>query len=263
MPACGNVNPVASWCLKILRQNNRLLTKIPPHVVFKSTQLKWERIMKYAIISATTLALLLTACTTNPFTGEEQASKTAIGAGTGAALGAVAGAILGGTNSADARRAALIGAGLGALAGGGVGAYMDNQESKLRERLNESGVSVTRVGDSIVLNMPSNITFDSNRAELKPQFYDTLNSVVEVFKEYKQTLIDVVGHTDSDGADDFNYDLSRRRAASVAQYLSSQQLDPNRFSVEGHGERDPIASNATASGKAQNRRVEITISPLT
>ena len=206
---------------------------------------------------------MLTGCTSNAFTGDQQVSKTAVGAGTGAVLGAVAGALIGGTNSAEGRRAALIGAGLGALAGGGVGLYMDNQEAKLRDRLENTGVSVTRVGDSIVLNMPSNITFDSNRAELKPQFYDTLNSVVEVLKEFKQTLIDVVGHTDSSGTPDFNYDLSRRRAASVAQYLSSQQLDPQRFSVEGHGERDPIASNATASGKAQNRRVEITILPLT
>ena len=84
-----------------------------------------------------------------------------------------------------------------------------------------------------------------------------------MFKEYKQTLIDVVGHTDSVGSDESNYDLSRRRAASVAQFLASQQLDPNRFSVEGHGERDPIASNASPSGKAMNRRVEITILPLT
>jgi outer membrane protein OmpA-like peptidoglycan-associated protein len=219
--------------------------------------------MKHAIIVATSAAFLLSACTTNPFTGEQQASNTAIGAGSGALLGGAAGAILGATTSLSTRKAALIGAGLGALAGGGVGLYMDNQEARLRERLQNTGVSVTRVGDSIVLNMPSNVTFDTNRAEVKPQFYNTLTSVSEVFKEYKQTLIDVVGHTDSDGSDQANYDLSRRRAASVAQFLSSQQLDPQRFSVEGHGERDPIASNATASGKAQNRRVEITILPLT
>lgn len=219
--------------------------------------------MKLAIISATALAFLLAGCTSNPFTGDQQVSKTAIGAGTGAVLGAAAGAILGATTSVDGRKAALIGAGLGALAGGGVGVYMDNQEAKLRQRLQNTGVSVTRVGDSIVLNMPSNITFDSNRADLKPQFFSTLNSVTEVFKEYKQTLINVVGHTDSTGNPDANYDLSRRRAAAVAQYMSSQQLDPNRFSVEGHGEQDPIASNATVSGKAQNRRVEITILPLT
>jgi outer membrane protein OmpA-like peptidoglycan-associated protein len=219
--------------------------------------------MKHVIISVTALSLLLAGCTSNAFTGEDQVSNTAVGAGGGALLGGAAGALLGATTSLSSRKAALVGAGLGALAGGGVGVYMDNQESKLRQRLRNSGVSVTRVGDSIVLNMPSNITFDSDRAELKPQFYNTLNSVVEVFAEYKQTLIDVVGHTDADGSDEYNYDLSRRRAASVAQYMSSQQLDPNRFSVEGHGERDPIASNATSSGKAQNRRVEITIAPLT
>ncbi len=219
--------------------------------------------MKQAIIIATAASVLLSACTTNPFTGEQQVSNTAIGAGSGAILGGAAGAILGATTPLSTRKAALVGAGLGALAGGGVGLYMDNQEARLRERLQNTGVSVTRVGDSIVLNMPSNITFDTNRSELKPQFFNTLSSVSEVFKEYKQTMIDVVGHTDADGSDESNYDLSRRRAASVAQFLSSQQLDPNRFSVEGRGERDPIASNATASGKAQNRRVEITILPLT
>ena len=159
--------------------------------------------------------------------------------------------------------AALIGAGIGALAGGGVGVYMDNQEAQLRQRLQHSGISVTRVGDSIVLNMPSNITFDTDQSDVKPQFYETLNSVALVLKEYNQTLIDVAGHTDSDGSDDYNYELSQRRAGSVARYLSSQQLDSQRFSVEGRGEREPIASNASARGKQQNRRVEITIQPLT
>ena len=219
--------------------------------------------MKQVIIIATALSFSLSACTTNPFTGEQQLSKTAAGIGTGAAIGAGVGALLGATTSFSTRKAALIGAGIGALAGGGVGNYMNHQESKLRERLADTGVSVNRVGDSIVLNMPSNITFDSNRSELKPQFFGTLSSVAEVFKEYKQTVIDVIGHTDSVGDDESNYDLSRRRAASVAQFLASQKLDPNRFSVEGHGERDPIASNASPSGKAMNRRVEITILPLT
>ena len=219
--------------------------------------------MKHAIIAASAAALLLTACTTNPYTGEQQVSKGVLGAGTGAAVGAAAGALLGATTSVKTRKAALIGAGIGALAGGGVGVYMDNQEAKLRERLRNSGVSVTRVGDSIVLNMPSNITFDTDRADVKPQFYDTLNSVALVFQEFDQTLIDVVGHTDADGSDDYNYDLSRRRAASVARYLTAQELDRNRFSVEGRGEQEPIASNSSASGKSQNRRVEITIQPLT
>jgi outer membrane protein OmpA-like peptidoglycan-associated protein len=219
--------------------------------------------MKFAIAATLSAALLLSACTSNPYTGESQVSKGLLGAGTGAALGAAAGALLGKTTSLKTRKSALIGAGIGALAGGGVGVYMDQQEAKLRQRLENSGVSVTRVGDNIILNMPSNITFDVDRAEVKPDFYDTLESVGLVLAEYNQSYIDVLGHTDSDGADDYNFDLSRRRANSVAQYLVSQQLDPNRFSVEGRGEREPIASNSSASGKSRNRRVEITIQPLT
>lgn len=213
--------------------------------------------------AAVGLTFLLAGCSTDPFTGEQKISNTAVGVGAGAGVGAIAGAIIGSAVSADARKAALIGAGIGALTGGGIGLYMDSQEAKLRQRLEGTGVSVTRVGDSIVLNMPSNITFDTNKADVKPQFYNTLNSVSLVFKEFKQTLINVTGHTDSSGDANYNFDLSRRRAAAVAQYLSAQQLDTNRFSVEGHGASDPIASNATASGKAQNRRVEITILPLT
>lgn len=219
--------------------------------------------MNKLILAATASAFMLTACTTNPYTGEQQVSKGLLGAGTGAALGGAAGALIGATTSVKTRKAALIGAGIGALAGGGVGVYMDNQEAKLRQRLQNTGVSVTRVGDSIVLNMPSNITFDSDQADVKPEFYETLNSVAIVFQEYDQTLIDVAGHTDSDGSDDYNYDLSKRRAGSVARYLTSQQVGRDRFSVDGRGEREPIASNASASGKQKNRRVEITIQPLT
>ena len=219
--------------------------------------------MRFITISATVLAFSLAACTTNPYTGESQVSKGLLGAGTGAAIGGAAGALLGATTSLKTRKTALIGAGIGALAGGGVGLYMDNQEAKLRQRLQNSGVSVTRVGDSIVLNMPSNITFDTDQADVKPQFYETLNSVAIVLQEFNQTLVDVVGHTDSDGSAEYNLDLSRQRAGSVARYLTSQQLDPNRFSVDGRGKSQPIASNATPSGKARNRRVEITIQPLT
>jgi len=214
------------------------------------------------LVPACALSLLVSACTTDPFTGEQKPSNTAVGAGAGAGLGAIGGAILGAPVGANVRKAALIGAGVGLLTGGGIGLYMDNQEAKLRKKLQGTGVSVTRVGDSIVLNMPSNVTFDTDRAEIKPQFDATLNSVALVLKEYNQTLIDVVGHTDSTGDANHNYDLSRRRAAAVAQYLSAQQLDPHRFSVEGHGASDPIASNASPSGRAQNRRVEITILPL-
>lgn len=219
--------------------------------------------MKFAVTTLTAAALLLGACSTNPYTGERQLSNTATGATAGALLGAAGGAILGGTTKLKTRNAALIGAGIGALAGGSVGAYMDNQEKKLRRRLEGTGVSVTREGDNIILNMPSNITFATDQSDIKPAFYPTLNSVAIVLKEFNQTLVDINGHTDSDGADDYNMELSQKRAESVEQYLASQDLNPERFEVKGYGETQPIATNASAGGKAQNRRVEIEIVPLT
>lgn len=219
--------------------------------------------MNRSILAATAAALLLTACSTDPYTGEQKVSNTAIGAGTGALLGTAAGAIIGETTKAKTGTAMLVGAGLGALAGGGIGLYMDNQEARLRQRLEGTGVSVMRVGDNIVLNMPSNITFDTDQAEVKPGFHQTLNSVAIVLAEFDKTRVEVDGHTDSDGSNEYNADLSQRRAASVAEYLTSQRLNPRRFSVQGLGESQPIASNSTASGKAQNRRVEIQIVPLT
>ena len=218
--------------------------------------------MNRSIIAVAAIGLLLAGCTTDPFTGEKKVSNTAAGAGAGAVLGTAAGALVGATTKAKTGTSMLVGAGLGALAGGSVGLYMDNQEAKLRQRLEGSGVSVTRVGDNIVLNMPSNITFATDRAEVKPGFYDTLNSVALVLQEFDKTRVQVDGHTDSDGPDDYNDELSERRATSVARYFTAQQLNPHRFSVEGFGESQPIASNNTAAGKAQNRRVEIQIVPL-
>jgi outer membrane protein OmpA-like peptidoglycan-associated protein len=215
------------------------------------------------ILAVAACATFLAACSTDPYTGEQKISNTAIGAGTGALLGTAAGLIIGKNTSASSRKAMLIGAGLGALAGGGVGLYMDNQEAKLRERLRGSGVSVTRVGDDIILNMPSNITFATDSADLKPQFFETLNSVSLVLNEFNRTLVDVTGHTDSTGTPQHNQKLSERRAGTVAEYLVSQGNNPQRFQVLGMGQTEPIASNSTAEGRAQNRRVEIRIVPLT
>ena len=208
-------------------------------------------------------AAFLAACSTDPYTGEQKISNTAVGATAGALLGTATGLVIGKTTSASTRKSMLIGAGLGALAGGGVGLYMDNQESKLRARLQGSGVSVTRVGDDIILDMPSNITFDTDQSAIKPQFYETLNSVAIVLREFDQTLIDVTGHTDSTGTPQHNQRLSEARAGSVADYLVAQGNNPQRFQVIGMGQNDPIATNATAEGRAQNRRVEIRIVPLT
>ncbi len=203
----------------------------------------------------------LSACTINPYTGERQAGKVAIGAGVGAAAGAAIGALT--TKGKKRRERALIGAGIGALAGGAVGYYMDVQEAKLREKLRNSGVGVSRDGDRILLHMPDNVTFATDSSRVNPGCFDVLDSVAIVLKEYKKTYVDVTGHTDSTGSHVYNQDLSKRRAMSVAQYMASQGVLADRLLTRGYGETSPIASNATSSGRAQNRRVEIQISPIT
>lgn len=206
--------------------------------------------------------LFVSACTTNPYTGEEQASNAAKGAAIGAAAGAVVG-VLTGDDADERRKNALIGAGVGALAGGAVGAYMDAQEAKLREQLEGTGVSVTRLGDDIVLNMPGNVTFDVNQSAVKSNFYPVLNSVGLVLNEYDKTLIDVNGHTDSTGSVEYNMGLSNRRALSVADYLAAQGIEQNRIFTQGFGPHYPVADNATAGGRQLNRRVELILKPLT
>jgi outer membrane protein OmpA-like peptidoglycan-associated protein len=221
-----------------------------------------NRVTKFPAKLAGAMLVLtcVTACSTvNPYTREQQTSKAAKGAGIGAAAGAVIGLLTKG----DKLENALIGAGVGALAGGGVGYYMDVQEAKLRQRLEGTGVSVTRMGDNITLNMPSNITFALNSADLNGQFYNALDGVSMVLKEYDKTVIEVAGHTDSSGSDQYNQALSQRRAQSVAGYLSSHGVKSQRLITVGAGESHPVASNDNEQGRAANRRVELTIVPIT
>lgn len=220
--------------------------------------------MKSRILVVAIAALALAGCTTtDPFTGESRISNTAGGALIGAGGGAVGGAIIGSAVGGDARVGALIGAGVGALTGGAIGNYMDQQEAELRAQLQGTGVSVTRNGEQIVLNMPSNITFDVDQSFVKPEFGATLDSVALVLQKYDRTIIDVYGFTDSTGSEEHNYELSRARAVSVANSIAAKGIDSRRFYVQGFGEDRPVASNATEAGRAQNRRVEIQISPLT
>ncbi len=207
-------------------------------------------------------AILSAGCTTNPYTGEPQVSKTVIGTGVGAATGAALGAI-GGAIAGKPGKGAAIGAGVGALAGMGVGAYMDRQEAILRQKLAGTGVRVAREGNNLRLIMPGNITFATDSAEISPQFYSTLNAVALVLKEFPETLIEVTGHTDSTGSETYNLQLSQQRANSVAQYLIAQGIAPNRILAKGMGESMPIAPNDTPEGRAMNRRVEIRIRPMT
>jgi outer membrane protein OmpA-like peptidoglycan-associated protein len=205
---------------------------------------------------------LIAGCTTNPFTGEKQVSKTAKGATIGALGGAAIGALTG-DDSRERRKRALIGAGVGVIAGGGVGAYMDRQEAKLRTELQGTGVSVTRVEDNLILNMPGNITFATNSADINSEFFPVLQSVSRVLKEFTKTVIDVSGHTDSTGELSYNQMLSERRAAAVGQYLRTQGISDMRILARGFGPNRPIATNATPEGRQQNRRVELTLVPLT
>jgi len=208
------------------------------------------------ITGAFIASLSLQSCTnTNPYTGEQKATNTLKGGAIGAATGALIGSIAGD------RKDALKGAAIGGLLGGGIGAYMDVQEQEIRRQLSGSGVSVTRSGDNLILNMPSDITFSSGSATIQSQFTNTLSSVGLVLKKYDRTAISIEGHTDSDGSTASNQSLSISRANSVAAILSSTGVANNRLLVSGAGESRPVASNDTAAGKSQNRRVELRIEP--
>ncbi|HYW04509.1 MAG TPA: OmpA family protein [Gammaproteobacteria bacterium] len=222
--------------------------------------------IRFPVLSRVILAAALVAtagCTTmNPYTGEQQTSNTA----KGATIGAIAGAVLGlasGGNATERRQRALIGAGIGALSGGAVGHYMDQQEAELRRRLQGTGVSVTRQGQNVILNMPGNVTFATDSAALNANFFDVLNSVAIVLKHYDKTLVHVAGFTDSTGSAQYNLRLSQQRAEAVAKYLESQGVSTARLIVRGYGEQYPVASNKTAQGRQQNRRVEVTLAPIT
>ncbi|EKK3988774.1 OmpA family lipoprotein [Cronobacter sakazakii] len=212
------------------------------------------------VVAMVSGALALSGCTTNPYTGEREAGKSGIGAGIGSLVGAGVGVLS--SSKKDRGKGALIGAAAGAALGGGVGYYMDVQEAKLRQKMQGTGVSVTRSGDNIILNMPNNVTFDSSQANLKPAGANTLTGVAMVLKEYPKTAVNVVGYTDSTGGQALNMKLSQQRAESVASALITQGVAANRIRTSGMGPANPVASNSTEEGKAQNRRVEITLSPL-
>lgn len=214
------------------------------------------------LLTVLVAAVVLTGCETlDPYTRESKTSSATKGALIGAAAGAVVG-LVSGDDAVERRQRALIGAGVGALAGGSIGYYMDRQEAKLRAELEGTGVSVTRMGDNITLNMPGNITFATDSSDLSPAFFNVLNSVGKVLDEFDQTVVEVAGHTDSTGSDAYNQALSERRASSVATYLASQGVMQQRLITVGMGESLPIADNATAEGRQLNRRVEITMVPV-
>ena len=225
-------------------------------------------IHSFSKIGAITIGLVtavsaMSACTTlDAYSREERPARAQRQAIIGAAVGGAVGLITG-DSSMERKKRALVGAGLGAIAGGSVGAYQDRQEAKLRAELDRTGVSVTRIGDNITLNMPGNITFATNSADLNAGFFEVLNSVSLVLNEFNQTVIEVAGHTDSTGTDAINQPLSERRAGAVAAYLGTRSVRTDRIITIGMGAGRPVASNETDAGRTQNRRVELTLVPLT
>jgi len=207
------------------------------------------------ILVAATCAMLV-ACTTNPYTGEQQASKAATyGLGAAAVCG-----LVGAMDSAKKARNAALGCG---IIGAGAGAYMDAQEKKLREQLQGTGVRVVREGDNIRLVMPGNITFNTDSYQLRADFYPVLNSVGLVLAKYADTTIRITGHTDDRGSRQYNLTLSEKRADSVANYLVTREVTRGRMYIEGAAFDQPVADNSTAAGRAENRRVELYILPKT
>jgi outer membrane protein OmpA-like peptidoglycan-associated protein len=223
--------------------------------------------MKKSLGISALAGLLTAACATDPYSsggygggGYSGMSNTT----KGAAIGALGGGTIGALATKDRLKGGLIGAAAGAVLGGGIGYYMDRQEQQLRQRLEDSGsgVQVQREGDNLRVIMPSQVTFDSDSAHIRPGFYSALNSVAQVLRENDQTVVEITGHTDSKGSDSYNQRLSEDRARAVADYLSAQGVNPARMNSRGMGESTPIASNGTESGRQQNRRVEILIRPV-
>jgi outer membrane protein OmpA-like peptidoglycan-associated protein len=212
------------------------------------------------MIAALSGALALGGCVTDPETGDRRISRPAGTAAAGAGAGALLGALLGGRNN---RAEVLIGAGVGAIAGGAVGSYMDKQARELKQRTAGSGIEVEQRGDEIAIKLPSGIAFDTNESSVRPDMRPALDQVAKTLASYQSTFIDVTGHTDSTGGDAINQPLSDRRASAVADYLQYQGVQRARMATRGYGAQMPVATNDTDAGRAQNRRVEIRLSPVT
>ncbi len=219
--------------------------------------MKTPRIIISGLCAVSVLGL--SACVTDPNTGQQKVSRTAIGGGVGALGGLLLGGLIGGGTGR------IIGAGIGGIAGAAYGHTLDKQIKELKEQTAGSGVDVTPVddGQAILVNLPEGVTFDIGSYSLKPEFRATLDKVADSLKQYPDSLIDVYGHTDSTGSEAYNQTLSENRARTVANYLQTQGVNPARIRSQGYGETMPVADNATEDGRRKNRRVEIKIVPVT
>jgi outer membrane protein OmpA-like peptidoglycan-associated protein len=224
--------------------------------MLKGKIMKKNQMITLALVAA---MLPLSACVTDPTTGKRTISKAAIGGIGGALGGYLLGDLIGGKRD---RTEKIVGAGIGALAGAGAGYYMDEQEKKLRQQTAGTGVNVTREGDNLVLDMPSEVTFGVDSTNIDAGFRNTLDQVASTLTQYEKTYVDVMGHTDSTGSDAYNQTLSERRASAVADYLSIRGVQSARLATRGYGESQPKASNLDPAGRSANRRVEIRLVPV-
>ncbi len=229
---------------------------------YGAPKLKGKMMKKNQLITLSLMAAMLplSACVTDPETGQRTISKAALGGVGGALGGYLLGDLIGGRSD---RTEKIVGAGIGALAGAGVGYYMDEQERKLRQQTAGTGINVIRDGDNLVLDMPSEVTFGLDSANIDAGFRNTLDQVASTLTQYEKTYVDVMGHTDSTGSDAYNQSLSERRASAVASYLTSRGVQSARLATRGYGESQPKASNLDEAGRAANRRVEIRLVPVT
>jgi outer membrane protein OmpA-like peptidoglycan-associated protein len=180
----------------------------------------------------------------------------------GALIGAIGGAVVGKNTGDKDRGHTIAGAVVGGLAGAAIGNYMDQQEAALRQNMQGTGVEVTRQDNNIVLTMPDAITFDTAQSGVKPQFYGVLNNLASTLNQFPETRVQIAGHTDNVGSDASNLQLSQQRANSVRTYLASNGVAAQRMQAVGYGESRPIADNSSDYGRAQNRRVEVTLIPV-
>ena len=209
-------------------------------------------------LAAVALIATTSGCVTDPNTGRQKVSRTAIGVGAGALGGLLLGGLIGGGVGR------IVGAGIGGVAGAAIGYTMDKQITELKEKTEGSGVDVTTTdnGQAILVSLPDGVTFDTDSYELKPAFRPTLDQISQNLAKYPNSLIDVYGHADSTGTPAHNQVLSENRARVVGDYLTTRGVGPSRLRTQGFGSTMPVATNLTIEGRARNRRVEIKIVPI-
>jgi len=205
--------------------------------------------------------LFLAACSTDPsqFPGTD-GNRAREGAVAGAVAGGVIGAITGSGSRADD---VLTGALIGGVAGGVAGSFLDRQADELRQDFGNGEIDVINTGSELIVRMPNAILFDVDSAALNPQLRSDLFVLSNSLNKYPQSIVTVTGHTDSTASASYNFNLSQSRAEAVANVLRQGGVAGGRIQTVGAGENQPIATNQTAQGRAQNRRVEITITPTT